>query len=716
MIKRKMRGISGKSLFRGSNARLFAVAMTFLATMGTLLAPVARAANDLYWDTNGTIGGSGPATGAWGTDNFWNSDLLGGPAGAFQSTTGNTNDLHFSAGITGTGGTVTIVGDQAANSIIFENDVALTLSGGNSIALGGGGGANPGIFVSSNVTAANAISTALVLGSPATTIQNAGTGVLTLTGGTTGTSSLTLNNNSSNATGITLSTGSLNHTGTITNAGSGTGGVLISSVIDTNVTGVVQNSATSTLTLSGANTYSGSTTINAGTLQLSGASGALAFSGSALTLNGGLFVIDNTGAGANNLDRINDSQAMALKGGSFIYKGSDQAATDSSETIGAITGTGNSTVTVNFGGTNGATLTATSFGHAVGNATHLVNGLNLGSNSTDTTRFARFLVNSTNPTLTGTTLAQTSGINAASRNTQIVPFLVGEAASGTGGLGTSTGIANTFVTYVGGSGFRPLNPTDEFTNNATTTGNNIYITAATPATSNAVNSLVINGGDLAINTGITLTNTSGAMLFASSNAISGAGTGTLAFGATEPQITVNSGVTGVIGAIISGTNGLTKSGAGTLALSGANTFTGALRLDAGALIGKTSAAALGAGTLTLNGGNLILQDNSGLNFARATTVAGNATITSDVVTSGIAGANQSLGTLSIGAFTLNTAAGGNVGSGTAAVTVTSTTLTGNAVFNTGANTLLNLGAISGAFTLNKNGPGALTIGLGGAHK
>ena len=174
---------------------------------------------------------------------------------------------------------------------------------------------------------------------------------------------------------------------------------------------LLTKSGAGTRILTGANTYNGATTVSAGVLQLSGANGALALSATASALNGGSLILDNTGAGNNNNNRIADTQALALNGGNFVYKGSDQAATNSTETIQNLSGTGNSTITVSFGGTNGATLTAGTFTHAAGNATDLVNGVNLGKNSTDTTSFARFI--STAPTLTGTTNALTTGINAA---------------------------------------------------------------------------------------------------------------------------------------------------------------------------------------------------------------------------------------------------------------------------------------------------------------
>jgi autotransporter-associated beta strand protein len=201
------------------------------------------------------------------------------------------------------------------------------------------------------------------------------------------------------------------------------------------------------------------------------------------------------------------------------------------------------------------------------------------------------------PTLVGTTAGAATGINASVQNTQIVPFLVGEATAATGGLGTASGTPNTFLTYNATTGLRPLNPVDEFTADAITAGNNTRITVATTvATNAAVNSLVIAGGNLTINdvdtTGAwgTLTNTSGALLFASSNSIKPSGTaGRLSFGTAEAMVTVNQGVTATIDARLSGTfgtpktannangsvtAGFTKSGPGTLNLNGVNSITG----------------------------------------------------------------------------------------------------------------------------------------------
>ena len=101
-------------------------------------------------------------------------------------------------------------------------------------------------------------------------------------------------------------------------------------------------------------------------------------------------------------------------------------------------------------------------------------------------------------------------------------------------------------------------------------GNNIYITKATTATStNSINSLVINGGDLSISDGATLTDASGALLFVTSHSIKSAGTtGTIDFSSNEGIVRVDAGVAGNISApITTGGNGLTVNGRGTLSLT-----------------------------------------------------------------------------------------------------------------------------------------------------
>ncbi len=93
------------------------------------------------------------------------------------------------------------------------------------------------------------------------------TGTGTISGGITGTGNVIISNNVTSTGVITISTVSINNSGTITNSGLATGTTTISAVIGTNVTGVIQNSLTSSLTLGAtAHLWSTGLTIKAGTV------------------------------------------------------------------------------------------------------------------------------------------------------------------------------------------------------------------------------------------------------------------------------------------------------------------------------------------------------------------------------------------------------------------------------------------------------------------
>lgn len=589
-------------------------ALRYCAVPFAALFGVSASAATIVWD-----GGDG----AWDTAANW-STALGAVTPNPAAAPGAADAALFN--ITGANGneTVTLGANQSAGSLTFSNTGTTTIKSDSStlryLTLGSGGitidapaGAvtigdatnltslwlaygqtwtnNSGSLLTVVNPIYNGAATLTVGGTGNTTISGAISGSLSGAGSggvtKTGAGTLTLGGNNNFTGTVTVNGGTLNLSGNNTS----TGAVTITA---------------GNMNVTGTNAWTGPTTVNNGaTLQFSGASGTNT-GASTYTLNlGGSMIVDNTtAAGGNHAtnDRIANGSAFTLNGGSLIYKGADAAATNSTETIGALSGIGNSTITVTFGGTNVATLTAGAFTHAVGNATNLVNGVNLGMDSTSTASVARFISNA--PTLVGTTAALTSGINSAVKNTQIVPFLLGEATSTTGGLGTASGTANTFVTYVAGSGYRPLNLTDEFTANTITATHNIWLNTGTTVTSTAaINSLVMGGGTLTITDGQTLTNSSGAILFTSTGAINpSSSTGAFAFAAVEPQITVNSGVTGTISTNITGSAGLTKSGAGILALFGsvANGYTGTTTVNAGTLqLGKSGAVQALSGALTI---------------------------------------------------------------------------------------------------------------------
>ena len=167
---------------------------------------------------------------------------------------------------------------------------------------------------------------------------------------------------------------------------------------------------------------------------------------------------------------------------------------------------------------------------------------------------------------------------------------------------------------------------------------------------------------------------------------------------------------------------ITKNGSGTLVLGVGGAinylYQGGLVLNSGTVITRNNGSTLGttAATLALNGGVLKFMHSGDTNFGRNTTVSGDSKIITSNFSGG-AGLNYTLGTLSIGEYTLSVD-GEDFTSGTGQVTFGATTLTGNAVFNvtnptSGSGvTNLNLGAVGdggSGFGLTKSGDGTLTI-------
>lgn len=237
--------------------------------------------------------GFSTVVGTWNTtNNFWNTDATGANLGSLTNTTGSTDDLIIKQATTNTG-SITVIGTQNASSITFAANVGPTVNITGGAIVIGGTGASSGIFQQS--TGANTISASLTLNSgiSAFNFSNSSTGLLTIgavTGAaTSGTQTITVGSSSSG--GITLN-------GIIGNGGYG-GKVALT----------VNSSGAGVTTLSAANTFSGATTVTAGTLALTT---NLALQNSALDTTGS-GVVTFTGASAPTIGGLNGSVDLATK-------------------------------------------------------------------------------------------------------------------------------------------------------------------------------------------------------------------------------------------------------------------------------------------------------------------------------------------------------------------------------------------------------------------
>ena len=259
----------------------------------------------------------------------WNADFtftgtqslnMGTGAISLGTTAGTTRTITVSGSTLTEGGIIS--NGTTANSLTKAGTGTLILSGAN--AYTGSTTVSAGILNIQNATGLGTTASGTTVSSGATLqLQNGisvGSEALTLSGtGASGQNGALVNVSGTNnyaglitlaaATTISSDGGTLNITnaGTITGSGfgltlTGSGTGTISSIIGTGA-GALTKSGSGTWTLSGANTYTGATTVNAGTLFVNGSTA----SGSAVTVNNSGTVLGGTGT-------INGSVSIASSG------------------------------------------------------------------------------------------------------------------------------------------------------------------------------------------------------------------------------------------------------------------------------------------------------------------------------------------------------------------------------------------------------------------
>ncbi|MBS0631961.1 MAG: autotransporter-associated beta strand repeat-containing protein [Verrucomicrobia bacterium] len=456
-----------------------------------------------------------------------------------------TTSLSVGSKISGSG---TLIRDNNSGTVTLTN-ANNSFTGALSISSGG----------KITVDAAGSIGTpALAFGTGGGTVTfNNGSQTLTSLSSSVTASAVAL----SNSTTLTLNEGSStndSYSGAITGGGS-----------------VIKTGAGS-MNLKGTNSYTGGTTVNAGTLTVS--TGASLGTG-ALTVNAG------------TLNLSNASQTVGALGGTggTVNLGSGHTLTTNASTsssfAGTLAGSGN------FTKAGAGTLTLTGANTYTGTTTLAGGTVALGSSGA--------LGGSGNLTFTGGAL-QYSAVNTQDYASRI--------ANSTGAIFLDTnGQAVTLTGNLGSSNTGGLTKTGAGT--LTLTGANTYTGTTTLA-----GGTVALGSSGALGGSGSITFTGGGLQYGANNANDYSSrmvnsTAAILLDTNGQAVTLADNLDS------SNTGGLTKTGAGTLTLAGANAYTGTTTLAGGTVALGSSGALGGSGNITFTGGGLQYSANNTNDYA-----------------------------------------------------------------------------------------------------
>jgi autotransporter-associated beta strand protein len=367
---------------------------------------------------------------------------------------------------------------------------------------------------------------------------------------------------------------------------------------------------TGTLTLSGANSFTGATTINAGNL----------------TLNGGTALSDSA------------SLTLANTAGTILHIAA-------SETIGNLLGGGATGGNVSIASGQTLTLNQTtdvSFaGRIIGSGALTKNGTGTFTLTAANSYTGTTTVNAGNLTLgVANALSDSSNIVLANTGGAIIHVGFSDTVGGLNGGGASGGnisIAsgvtltssyNTSTFTFAGSLIGPGHFTKAGSGNLTLSGANTH----TGNISITGGNLTLSGGSAASDTGnVTLSNTAGVVLHIAAsetigNLLGGGATGGNVSIASGQTLTLNQTTSATFAGLVIGAGSLTKNGSGALTLSGANTYTGATTINAGSLV-------LGAGNVLADGTAVIVNSGGTLSANSRTDTVASLTITGGSLTS-----------------------------------------------------------------------------------
>lgn len=334
--------------------------------------------------------------------------------------------------------------------------------------------------------------------------------------------------------------------------------VFVSQTIPTIISGAIDfiKDGAGVLTLTGANTYTGSTTVSSGTLEMTSSIGAGTYSGN----------IAITGKYIFNSSTAHTFSGVISGTGQLEKRGSAQLTLTNSNNF-----TGSAEVITGILRLQNAAANSTTLG---GNVTVTGAGRITYGNSLQLSTSSSYIVNGTGTS--GAANIDFSTHNETINSINMTSGWLRRAAGSLTLLGSSIFSGGTIDYSAPGS--RVIT-----TATTTTLGTVNFLYSTALANGNATQGFEI---------GNILVNDSANPTFTNTNAIFGR----INLGSSTRTITVGTGATMSVNWIIVGTGGLTKSGTGTLALgSPAHTYSGATNITAGTV---TRAITTGASTAT----------------------------------------------------------------------------------------------------------------------
>lgn len=427
--------------------------------------------------------------------------------------------------------------------------------------------------------------------------------------------------------------------------------------------GSVTKAGAGTFTLSGVNTYGGTTRVEAGTLAL----------------------------GAN--DVLSGSTTVQVAGGTFDLATFTDTVGSFTISSGSVTGAGTLTAATyalsggSVAGNLGAgSLTATGAPSLVG--TSAATAVDLVSGT--------FTLGSAGRLTGAAALTGSSGAVLTLGGNESIGSLAGAStvSLGSSTLTVDTAVSTTFSGILSGSsgGFVKSGAGTLTLNNVSNTVGTVTVTAGTLATTG--NSMIDNNASVTVNAAGTLS------LGGADGIGSLAGSGAFIITAGTATVGLNNNSTTFSG-VISGAGGLTKSGSGgTFTLSGANTYGGGTRASQGTL-------ALGASDVLPNTTDLSVASGASIEMAGFNDTVNTFTNNGGLITG--AGSTLTAGTYTLagGTTSVNLAGGTLVGSGAASLEGTSAATVVN--INSGTLTLASAGRLTATPTISGSATGRIVL-------